>query len=223
MIQDLFDNNVAWARRQIRGDPDFFRRLAELQHPEYLWIGCSDSRVPASTITGLAPGEVFVHRNVANLVREGDLNCLAVLQFSIQVLQIKHIIVCGHYGCGGIRAAVHPTGLEDIDRWLEPVRETAVRFAPTLAPIVDEETRLDLLCERNIEAQVGRLAGLAVVQDAWARGQPLSIHGWVYRLKDGLLRNLECTRRSPVAASPGHGRPAAPSGTASGNPRMSQG
>ncbi len=202
MIQDLFDNNVAWARRQIRGDPDFFRRLAELQHPEYLWIGCSDSRVPASTITGLAPGEVFVHRNVANLVREGDLNCLAVLQFSIQVLQVKHIIVCGHYGCGGIRAAVHPTGLEDIDRWLEPVRQTARRFAPSLAPIADEETRLDLLCERNIEAQVGRLADLAVVRNAWARGQPLSIHGWVYRLKDGLLRNLECTRRSPPAASP---------------------
>ncbi len=201
MIQDLFDNNVAWARRKTRDDPDFFRRLAELQHPDYFWIGCSDSRVPANIITGLAPGEVFVHRNVANLVREGDLNCLAVLQFAIEVLQVKHVIVCGHYGCSGIRAAVHPTGLETVDTWLAPVRETAARFAPTLTSIPEEETRLDLLCERNIEAQVERLAGLAVVRDAWARGQPLSIHGWVYRLKDGLLRNLQCTRRSVLPSA----------------------
>ena len=135
-----------------------------------------------------------VHRNIANLIHDRDLNCLSVLQYSVDVLRVKHIIVCGHYGCGGIRSAIHPSGLDTVDRWLEPIRSTARRCAAEFSPIADEEARLNRLCERNVEAQVAHLARLGVVRDAWARGQNLSIHGWVYGLKDGLLRNLECTR-----------------------------
>ena len=193
-MDQLFKRNVAWAAERTRDDPDYFRRLSELQAPEYLWIGCSDSRVPANVITGLQPGEVFVHRNVANLVNPGDLNCLAVLQFAVDVLRVKHVIVCGHYGCGGVRAALDGERHGLIDYWLHPIRDLADAHEPALAAIADHAARHDRLCELNVAAQVRQVADTPIVRDAWLRGQPLSIHGWVYSLHDGLLRDMQCTR-----------------------------
>lgn len=196
MLSGLFDHNIRWATEKLREDPGYFRKLAELQRPEYLWIGCSDSRVPANVITGLQPGEVFVHRNVANLVHRADLNLLSVLEFAVETLEVKHIIVCGHYGCGGVRAAMdgHRHGI--IDHWLQPVRDIAEAGAENLARIADPETRLNRLCELSIEAQVESLARTPILQSAWRRGRELHIHGWVYGLNDGLLRDLECGRKS---------------------------
>jgi len=199
VIQDIFEYNADWARRQTQSDPEYFHRLAAGQHPTYLWIGCSDSRVPANTITGLAPGEVFVHRNIANLINEADTNALAVIEFAVDVLCVKNIIVCGHYGCGGIRAAMHETGSDTIDRWLDPVRDTARRFADELLAIGDEDARLNLLCERSTEAQVERVARLDIVRKAWERGQRVAVHGWVYGLEDGRLRDLGCSQPTPAA------------------------
>ncbi|WP_417414702.1 carbonic anhydrase [Hoeflea sp.] len=192
MLSDLFDHNVQWAEAKRQEDPEFFNRLAALQSPEYLWIGCSDSRVPANVITGLQPGEVFVHRNVANLVHRGDLNLLSVLEFAVETLEVRHIIVCGHYGCGGIRAAMdgHRHGI--IDHWLQPVRDVADRNAGRLAEIGDPEKQQDLLCELTIKAQVESLSRTPILRSAWKRGKFLSVHGWVYGLKDGLLRDLDC-------------------------------
>ena len=194
-MEHLFRRNVEWATERKRSDPDYFRRLAGLQAPEYLWIGCSDSRVPANVITGLQPGEVFVHRNVANLVNPGDLNCLSVLQFAVDVLRVRHIIVCGHYGCGGVRAALDQRRHGLIDYWLQPIRDLADRHESTLTGIADHEARLDRLCELSVTAQVRQVAETPIVGDAWARGQALAIHGWVYGLDDGLLRDLRCSRR----------------------------
>lgn len=193
MLTDLLDHNVAWATGKLRDDPDYFQRLSGLQQPDYLWIGCSDSRVPANVITGLEPGEVFVHRNVANLVHRGDLNLLSVLEFAVETLGVKHIIVCGHYGCGGVRAAMdgHRHGI--IDHWLQPIRDIADHCDRSLAVIADREGRLNRLCELSIAAQVESLSRTPIVRSAWKRGKTVSIHGWVYGLDDGLIRDLECT------------------------------
>jgi len=195
-MDHLFENNRAWAAAQTSADPDFFRRLSQLQTPEYLWIGCSDSRVPANQITGLQPGEVFVHRNVANLVNPGDLNCLAVLQFAVDVLKVKRVIVCGHHGCGGVTAALNGERHGLIDYWLHPIRDLAEARAAELERIADPAARTNRLCELNVVAQVRQVADTPIVRDAWARGQSLTIHGWVYSIDDGLLRDLNCTRQS---------------------------
>ena len=192
---DLLRRNVAWATERVNEDPNYFSRLRDLQKPEYLWIGCSDSRVPANVITGLEPGEVFVHRNVANLVHSGDLNLIAVLQFSIEVLKVKHIIVCGHYNCGGVHAAVDGQDHGTIDHWLQPIRDAAAEDAERDA-MSDDWARHTRLCETSVRAQVRRLAESPIVRGAWGRGQQLSIHGWVYSLEDGLLKDLDCTIES---------------------------
>lgn len=192
MLDDLFEHNIRWAASKTHDEPDYFRRLSALQAPEYLWIGCSDSRVPANVITGLEPGEVFVHRNVANLVHRGDLNLLSVLEFAVETLGVKHIIVCGHYGCGGIRAAVdgHRHGI--IDHWLQPIRDVADSHGGEVNSIPDEDQRLNRLCELSVMAQVESLSRTPIIRSAWQRGKELSIHGWIYGLNDGLLRDLEC-------------------------------
>lgn len=197
MHEDLLARNVEWAKQRVAEDPGYFKRLSNLQRPEYLWIGCADSRVPANVITGLAPGEVFVHRNVANLINPGDLNALSVLQFAVEVLKVKYIIVCGHYGCGGVRAATDGERHGLIDHWLEPIRDTARAHAEALDALPDEGLRHDLLCELNVMAQVRRVAETPIVRDAWAAGQSLAISGWVYGLRDGVLRDLGCTRDGP--------------------------
>ena len=188
----LFENNRAWAERITAEDPAFFDKLSRLQAPEYLWIGCSDSRVPANQITGLAPGEVFVHRNVANVVAHTDLNCLSVMQFAVDVLRVKHIIVCGHYGCGGVRAALFGTRLGLIDNWLRHIQDVRDRHAALLSPLAGEAAA-DRLCELNVIEQVANVAQTTIVRDAWERGQPLAVHGWIYGLDDGRLRDLGMT------------------------------
>ena len=192
-MEQLLKNNVTWAAERKAADPDYFRRLSNLQAPEYLWIGCSDSRVSANVITGLQPGEVFVHRNVANLVNPGDLNCLSVLQFAIEVLKVKHVIVCGHYGCGGVRAATDGARHGLVDYWINPIRDLAEAHRAELGRL-DDGARQNRLCELSVQTQVRRVAETPIVQDAWMRGQPLSIAGWVYDLGDGLIRDLHCTR-----------------------------
>ncbi len=193
MLDDLKANNRAWAEGMIAADPGFFTRLLGQQAPEYLWIGCSDSRVPANEIVGLDPGEMFVHRNIANLAPPQDANYLSVLQFAIDVLKVKHVIVVGHYGCGGVRAAVDGQRRGLVDHWLHPIREVARDHAHELDAIGDEAGRLNRLCELNVIRQVKNVASDVFVQDAWARGQPVSVHGWVYSLADGLVNDLDVT------------------------------
>lgn len=188
-IQDLFDNNKAWSKRQMEADPDFFNRLSALQKPKFLWIGCSDSRVPANEILDLAPGEVFVHRNVGNLVIHSDLNCLSVIQYAVEVLQVEHIIVCGHYGCGGINAACGNTQLGLIDNWLRDIKDTYHRHRHDIESR-DHGARQDRLCELNVLTQVRNVCHTTIVQNAWAQGRSLEVHGIVYRLNDGLLHDL---------------------------------
>lgn len=192
-VSKLLHNNRAWAAARIQHDPTFFTRLASQQAPEFLWVGCSDSRVPANEIVGLDPGELFVHRNVANVVVHTDLNCLSVLQFAVDVLKVKHVIVCGHYGCGGIRAAVekHAHGL--IDNWLRHVQDVARHHEVELAAIADPRAREDRLCELNVIEQVRNIARTTIVQDAWHRGDDVRLHGWIYGLKDGLITDLGVT------------------------------
>src|SRR5438105_5802047 len=189
-LSQLFVNNQLWADRLRGADPEFFARLAAQQSPKYLWIGCSDSRVPANEIIGLAPGEVFVHRNIANLVVHTDLNCLSVIQFAVDILAVEHIMVVGHYGCSGVRAALtrHKIGLSD--NWLRHVQDVETRHRTQLAGIADDEQRLDRLCELNVIDQVLHVSQSSVVQEAWSRGQKLAVHAWVYGLRDGLLRDL---------------------------------
>jgi carbonic anhydrase len=189
-LASLFERNRAWARRITERDPTFFKSLAEQQNPKHLWIGCADSRVPANEIVGLMPGELFVHRNVANVVIHTDLNCLSVLQYAVDVLNVEHVIVCGHYGCGGVRAAYAKSSLGLIDNWLRHVQDVRDRHEHVLAQIDDEDARIDRLCEFNVIAQVVHVCQTTIVQDAWARGQGLTVHGWIYRLNDGLLRDL---------------------------------
>jgi carbonic anhydrase len=189
-LSHLLKNNRTWAEGVRQREPDFFRKLSQIQTPEYLWIGCSDSRVPANQITGLAPGEVFVHRNVANVVVHADLNCLSVLQFAVDVLKVKHIIVCGHYGCGGVIAAHDNLKLGLVDNWLRHVQDVRDKHRDPLAKVQGREERLDRLCELNVIEQVVNVAHTTVVQDAWARGQALTVHGWIYGIQDGLIRDL---------------------------------
>ncbi|MHC1766533.1 MAG: carbonate dehydratase [Verrucomicrobiia bacterium] len=200
VLPHLFENNRAWAERIRQADPDFFQKLSQQQSPEYLWIGCSDSRVPANQIVGVLPGELFVHRNVANVVGHTDLNCLTVLQFAIDVLKVKHVIVCGHYGCSGVRAALRGDRLGLADNWLRMVRDVAAKHAELLAPVAEESRRHDLLCELNVIEQVLHVCQSPIVNAAWERGQRLSVHGWIYGLHDGLLRDLNvCVNRANEA------------------------
>ena len=189
-LPELFDNNRRWARRIVDHDPDFFRSLAEQQLPKYLWIGCADSRVPANEIVGLRPGELFVHRNVANVVVHTDLNCLSVLQFAVDVLKVKHVIVCGHYGCGGISAALDREAHGLIDNWLRHVQDVERDYQHELDGIADPQRREDRLCELNVAEQVRNVARTTIVQDAWRRGHAVQVHGWIYGLKDGLITDL---------------------------------
>jgi carbonic anhydrase len=189
-LPHLLANNRAWAARIAKEQPDLFTRLAAQQAPEHLWIGCSDSRVPANQIVDLLPGELFVHRNVANLVVPGDLNCLSVLQFAVEVLRVRHVIVCGHYGCGGVRAALEGTRLGLIDDWLRHVQDVREKHGALLAELSDPRRQADRLCELNVIEQVRHVCRTPVVRDAWARGQSLYVHGWIYGIHDGLLRDL---------------------------------
>jgi carbonic anhydrase len=186
----LFDNNRAWAEGISEREPEFFRTLARQQSPEYLWIGCSDSRVPATQLVALSPGDMFVHRNVANLVVHTDLNCLSVMQFAVDALKVKHVIVCGHYGCGGVKAALENARLGLIDNWLRHVQDVAEKYAEALSRAADDRERLRLLCELNAREQVLNVCRTTIVQAAWERGQELSVHGWIYGIEDGLLRDL---------------------------------
>lgn len=186
----LFEANRQWADRMRADDPQFFERLATLQSPEYLWIGCSDSRVPANQIVGLIPGEVFVHRNVANVVVQTDLNCLSVMQYAVDVLKVKHILVVGHYGCGGVRAALHDMRFGLIDNWLRNVQDVRNKHRGLLDAVAEGEVREDRLCELNVIEQAMNVCETTVIRDAWARGQDVRVHGWIYGLKDGLVRNL---------------------------------
>ncbi len=192
ILQSLLDNNQAWAAQMEREQPGFFNQLKDQQSPKYLWIGCSDSRVPANQITGLAPGEVFVHRNVANVVAHSDLNALSVIQFAVDHLKVEHIIVVGHYGCGGVLAALRGTRLGLVDNWLRHVQDVKLRHRNRLVHLCQADQE-NTLCEMNVVEQVGNVALTNVMQDAWARGQNVSIHGWVYGLKDGLIKDLEVT------------------------------
>lgn len=193
-LKHLFENNRTWSKEMQARQSDFFERLARQQSPEYLWIGCSDSRLPPNEITGLMPGELFVHRNVANVVVHTDFNCLSVIEFAVEVLKVKHIIVCGHYGCGGVQAALRNLELGLIDNWLRHVRDVYIEHEAQLRDVAEESNRWDKLCELNVVKQVHNVCNTTVVQSAWKRGQQLSIHGWVYGLHDGLLRDLNvCT------------------------------
>jgi carbonic anhydrase len=197
-LDKLLSNNRIWAAGLRSQEPDYFTRLSRLQAPEYLWIGCSDSRVPANQITGLAPGEVFVHRNVANIVVHADLNCLSVLQYSVDVLKVKHVIVCGHYGCGGVTAAHDNLKLGLIDNWLRHVQDVKQKHREALATIPSREKRIARLCELNVIEQAINVAQTTVVQDAWARDQALTVHGWAYDLNDGVIRDLKMSMEGPA-------------------------
>ena len=190
-IPDLIKNNQTWADGETATDPSFFSELAKGQAPEFLWIGCADSRVPANQIVGLKPGEVFVHRNIANVVVHTDFNCLSVIEYAVAVLKVKHIIVCGHYGCGGVKAASesHQYGL--IDNWLRHIRDVRLKHQEELDSQPDEATRFDRLCELNVVEQAYNVCHTTIVQDAWARGQELTVHGWIYKIQDGLIRDLK--------------------------------
>jgi carbonic anhydrase len=201
MLDHLKANNRAWAARMVAANPDFFRRLERQQAPEFLWIGCSDSRVPANEIVDLAPGELFVHRNVANLAPPQDANYLSVLQFAVEVLKVKHVLVVGHYGCGGVRAAIDGKRRGIVDHWLHPIREVFSEHRQVLDAIPDGQARLDRLCELNVIRQVGNVVSDVIVQDAWARGQELSVHGWVYSISSGLVTDLEVTTKGPTNLS----------------------
>jgi carbonic anhydrase len=190
LLSHLFAQNRSWAAEMVRHDPHFFDRLAGQQAPRYLWIGCSDSRVPANQIVGLLPGEMFVHRNVANVVVHADLNCLSAIQFAVEVLRVEHVIVCGHYGCGGVRAALRDERLGLVDNWLRHVQDVYRKHRPHLDSLETEIQRHRCLCELNVIEQVINVCQTTVVRDAWARGQALAVHGWVYALEDGLLRDL---------------------------------
>jgi carbonic anhydrase len=190
LLANLFENNRNWAESIKKIHPDFFQKLSEQQAPEYLWIGCSDSRVPANEIVGLMPGEIFVHRNVANIVVHTDVNCLSVLQYAVDVLKVKHIMVVGHYGCGGVRAAMGNQKLGLIDNWLLNIKDIYRQHREKLEAISDEAKRLSLLCELNVVEQVNNVCHTSIVQDAWDRDQPLAVHGWIYSLRNGGLKDL---------------------------------
>jgi carbonic anhydrase len=192
-LKHLLDENKIWARQMTEGDRDFFQNLARLQSPEYLWIGCSDSRITPALSIGLLPGELFVHRNIANLVVHTDMNCLSVMQFAVEALKVKHIIVCGHYNCGGVAAAFKNQRLGLIDNWLRHIQDIAKDYKDLLDSLPTDEEKLDSLCELNIIEQVTNVGETTIVQDAWMRGQELAIHGWIYRLDEGIFQDLSVT------------------------------
>jgi len=200
-LKHLFDQNHAWAEAIKKRDPEFFQKLSRQQSPEYLWIGCSDSRVPANEIIGLLPGEVFVHRNVANVVVHADLNALSVIQFAVDMLKVKHIMVVGHYGCGGVNAVLRCQRVGLADNWLRHVQDVKTKHEQCLHVLPDDTARSARLCELNVVEQVANVCATTVVQDAWARGQSLTVHGWVYGLRDGLIRDLTTTASSPDEAT----------------------
>jgi carbonic anhydrase len=192
-LHELLESNRSWAKQITKLAPDFFQKIADRQMPTYLWIGCSDSRVPATQLVGLNAGEMFVHRNVANLVTHTDFNCLSVLQYAIEVLEIKHIIVCGHYGCGGVQAAMHKHRHGLIDNWLRHIQDVAEKHDFALQRLADPEERFDKLCELNVIEQTVNVCQTTIVQDAWANHQEVHVHGWIYGLHDGLVRDLQMT------------------------------
>jgi carbonic anhydrase len=192
-LAGLLDSNRRWAASMVAKEAEYFKKLESQQSPEYLWIGCSDSRVPANELLGLAPGELFVHRNIANVVVHSDLNCLSVLQFAIDVLKVKHVIIVGHYGCSGVHAAMTGTRVGLADNWLRHVQDVHQKHERYLGDVLTSKQRQDRLCELNVTEQVVNVCQTTIVQDAWERGQPLAVHGWVYGLKDGLLRDLDMT------------------------------
>jgi carbonic anhydrase len=196
-LHDVFERNRAWAAARIAEDPGFFSRLAHIQRPDLLWIGCSDSRVPANEIVGLAPGELFVHRNVANVVPVTDLNALAVVEYAVNSLGVRHIVVCGHYHCGGVKAALEGHQAGAVALWLQPLRNLADEHRAELDALASDDARWDRLCELNVAAQVGAVAQTEIVEAAWERGADLAVHGWIYDLEDGLLRDLEVTAGGP--------------------------
>lgn len=189
-LQDLITQNRTWAASVKSQQPDFFTNLSQQQTPKYLWIGCSDSRVPANQIVGLLPGEIFVHRNVANVVVHTDFNCLSVIQYAVEVLKVKHIILCGHYGCSGVRAALGNSQLGLIDNWLRHIKDVYSKYEKSLLKIPDEKIRLDRLCELNVIEQVNNICHTTIIQQAWRDGQELSVHGWIYGVEDGLIKDL---------------------------------
>ena len=201
-LNHLFDNNRNWAARILERKPKFFDELSRQQSPAYLWIGCADSRVPANEIVDLLPGELFVHRNIANVVVHTDLNCLSVMQFAVEVLRVRHIIVCGHYGCSGVDAALHRERIGLADNWLQHVQDVREKHERRLECVrSDGAARCDRLCELNVIEQVANVCRTTIVRDAWLRSQELAVHGWIYGLKDGLLRDLECSATSPETAA----------------------
>ena len=203
-LQQLFDSNRAWSQRIRREDPDFFPALARQQSPDFLWIGCSDSRVPGNDIVDLLPGELFVHRNIANVVAHTDLNCMSVIQFAVDVLKVKHIMVVGHYGCGGVCAALRGDRVGLSDNWLRHVQDVSQKHESRLNTLADADRRADRLCELNVIEQAVHVCQTTTVQDAWARGQPLDVHGWIYGLQDGLLQDLNFTVAAPDEMSPSY-------------------
>jgi carbonic anhydrase len=201
-LQALFDNNRAWSQRMRRSDPEFFARLSRQQSPRFLWIGCADSRVPANEIVGLLPGELFVHRNVANVVVPSDLNCLSVIQFAVDVLKVEHIIVCGHYGCSGVTAVLESRRVGLADNWLQHVHDVHHKHGARVDAMAPTGQRIDHLCELNVIEQVANVCQTTIVGDAWDRGQRLSVHGWVYGLEDGLVHDLQTTVTGRDEATP---------------------
>jgi carbonic anhydrase len=202
LLENLIQQNRAWSERMRRQEPDFFEKLVLQQSPQYLWIGCSDSRVPANQIVGLLPGDIFVHRNVANVVVHADLNCLSVMQYAVDALKVRHIIVCGHYGCGGVTAALRDERLGLADNWLRHVQDVRNKYAAQLDAIPEFSRRVDRLCELNVIEQVVNVCQTTIVRDAWQRGQPLAIHGWVYAIQDGLIRDLAVCVTRPDELGP---------------------
>jgi carbonic anhydrase len=194
ILKNLFDKNKKWADQIKKSDPEFFLNLSKQQKPEYLWIGCSDSRVPATEIVDMMPGEIFVHRNIANLVIHTDLNCLSVIQYAVEVLKVKHIIVCGHYGCGGVKAAMENQEHGLIDNWLRNINDTYRFYREHIDTLKTEQEKIDLLCELNVVEQVANICHTTIVQNAWRSGQELAVHGWIYSIEDGILKDLDvCT------------------------------
>ncbi|WP_250658861.1 carbonate dehydratase [Alkalimarinus coralli] len=200
-LSDLLENNKVWAEKIEQTSPGFFEQLSAQQTPEILWIGCSDSRVPANQIVGLLPGDVFVHRNVANIVNQTDLNCLSVIQYAVEVLKVKHIVVVGHYGCGGVKTALHNERNGLIDNWLRNIKDTYASYQAELEGITDESQRVDRLCELNVMQQVMNVSQTTVVQEAWSKGQNLTVHGWVYSIKNGLITNLDVSIQNNEATN----------------------
>jgi len=208
LLQPLFEKNRQWAERMRKKDPHFFEQLTSQQNPQYLWIGCSDSRVPANEIVDLLPGEVFVHRNVANVVHQSDMNCLSVLQYAVEVLDVRHVIVVGHYGCGGVRQALEEGGLGMIDHWLAPLRRLRRRHQEALDQLPSTKARWDRLCELNVMEQAIAVSQTTIIRGSWARGREIAVHGWIYDLHDGRLRDLEVTVASVDEADELHKRAA---------------